>query len=105
MYPKFTKKPNDIRANAGSTARLDCSAQGEPAPQIAWQKDGGHYFPAARERRMHKMPSDDVLFIIDVKAADSGTYSCIAQNLAGKIMANATLTIFGYYIFMITYKS
>lgn len=81
--------------NAGSTARLECSAEGQPSPQIAWQKDGGNDFPAARERRMHMMPTDDVLFIINVKMADSGVYSCTAQNLAGLIVANATLTILG----------
>ncbi|XP_001602155.3 leucine-rich repeats and immunoglobulin-like domains protein 3 [Nasonia vitripennis] len=93
VYPSFTKKPHDIRVAAGSTARLECSAEGLPSPQIAWQKDGGNDFPAARERRMHKMPTDDVLFIINVKTADSGVYSCTAQNLAGIITANATLTI------------
>lgn len=95
MYPSFSKKPHDIPVTAGSTARLECSAEGVPTPQIAWQKDGGNDFPAARERRMHKMPTDDVLFIVDVKAADSGVYSCTAQNLAGIIVANATLTILG----------
>lgn len=95
VYPSFTKKPHDIRVAAGSTARLECSAEGLPSPQIAWQKDGGNDFPAARERRMHKMPTDDVLFIINVKTADSGIYSCTAQNLAGTITANATLTILG----------
>ncbi|XP_011502166.1 PREDICTED: leucine-rich repeats and immunoglobulin-like domains protein 3 [Ceratosolen solmsi marchali] len=93
IYPSFSKMPHDIRVTAGSTARLECSAEGLPSPQIAWQKDGGNDFPAARERRMHKMPTDDVLFIIDVKTADSGVYSCTAQNLAGIIIANATLTI------------
>ncbi|XP_011630476.1 leucine-rich repeats and immunoglobulin-like domains protein 3 [Pogonomyrmex barbatus] len=93
VYPSFSKIPHDIRANAGSTARLECSAEGQPSPQIAWQKDGGNDFPAARERRMHMMPTDDVLFIVDVKMADSGVYSCTAQNLAGLIVANATLTI------------
>lgn len=80
---------------AGRTARLECSAEGHPSPQIAWQKDGGNDFPAARERRMHMMPSDPVLFIIDdVKSADTGVYSCTAQNLAGVIVANASITIF-----------
>lgn len=44
---------------------------------------------------MHMMPTDDVLFILNVKTADSGVYSCTAQNLAGVIVANATLTILG----------
>ncbi|XP_029664962.1 leucine-rich repeats and immunoglobulin-like domains protein 3 [Formica exsecta] len=93
VYPSFSKIPHDIRINAGSTARLECSAEGQPTPQIAWQKDGGNDFPAARERRMHMMPTDDILFIINVKMADNGVYSCTAQNLAGTIVANATLTI------------
>ncbi|XP_012221587.2 leucine-rich repeats and immunoglobulin-like domains protein 3 [Linepithema humile] len=93
VYPTFSKIPHDIRVHAGSTARLECSADGHPSPQIAWQKDGGNDFPAARERRMHMMPTDDVLFIINVKMADSGIYSCTAQNMAGLIIANATLTV------------
>ncbi|XP_024940471.1 leucine-rich repeats and immunoglobulin-like domains protein 3 isoform X2 [Cephus cinctus] len=93
VYPSFSKIPHDIRVPAGSTARLECSAEGKPSPQIAWQKDGGNDFPAARERRMHMMPTDDVLFIVNVKIADSGVYSCTAQNLAGIIVASATLTI------------
>jgi len=95
VYPTFSKIPHDIRVHAGNTARLECSADGHPPPQIAWQKDGGNDFPAARERRMHMMPTDDVLFIINVKMADSGIYSCTAQNMAGLIIANATLAVLG----------
>jgi len=84
---------------------LECSAEGQPSPQIAWQKDGGNDFPAARERRMHMMPTDDVLFIVNVKMADNGIYSCTAQNLAGIIIANATLTILGEELFSsLTYQ-
>ncbi|TNN38195.1 Leucine-rich repeats and immunoglobulin-like domains protein 2 [Liparis tanakae] len=72
---------------------LECAAEGHPAPQIAWQKDGGTDFPAARERRMHVMPDDDIFFIANVKTEDMGVYSCTAQNAAGSLSANATLTV------------
>lgn len=85
--------PENITVNTGSTAKLECAAYGEPQPQIAWQKDGGNDFPAARERRMHVMPTDDVFFIVNVKAADMGVYSCMAHNPAGSIVANAMLTV------------
>lgn len=85
----------DLSVRAGATARLECAAMGHPSPQIAWQKDGGTDFPAARERRMHVMPEDDVFFIVDVKTDDIGIYSCTAQNIAGAISANATLTVLG----------
>lgn len=76
-------------------ARLECAAEGHPSPQIAWQKDGGTDFPAARERRMHVMPDDDIFFIANVKTEDMGVYSCTAQNAAGSLSANATLTVLG----------
>uniref|UniRef100_A0A8C5P440 Leucine-rich repeats and immunoglobulin-like domains 1 n=1 Tax=Jaculus jaculus TaxID=51337 RepID=A0A8C5P440_JACJA len=93
VLPSFTKVPYDIAIRTGTTARLECAATGHPNPQIAWQKDGGTDFPAARERRMHVMPDDDVFFITDVKTDDVGVYSCTAQNSAGSISANATLTV------------
>ncbi|NXA37786.1 LRIG1 protein, partial [Eudromia elegans] len=93
VLPSFTKTPHDITRRTGTMARLECAAEGHPTPQIAWQKDGGTDFPAARERRMRVMPDDDVFFIMDVKIEDMGVYSCTAQNFAGSVLANATLTV------------
>ncbi|KAK7916746.1 hypothetical protein WMY93_012507 [Mugilogobius chulae] len=93
ILPSFVKTPRDITIRTGHTARLECAAVGHPTPQIAWQKDGGTDFPAARERRMHVMPDDDVFFIMSVKPEDMGVYSCTAKNMAGTLSANATLTV------------
>lgn len=95
VLPSFIKMPRDSTIRTGHTARLECAAEGHPTPQIAWQKDGGTDFPAARERRMHVMPDDDVFFIMDVKPEDMGLYSCTARNTAGTVSANATLTVLG----------
>ncbi|XP_053313604.1 leucine-rich repeats and immunoglobulin-like domains protein 2 isoform X2 [Spea bombifrons] len=91
--PTFIKTPMDLTIRTGAMARLECAAEGHPLPQIAWQKDGGTDFPAARERRMHVMPEDEVLFIVNVKIEDMGLYSCTAQNAAGSISTNVTLTV------------
>lgn len=93
--PSFLKTPMDLTIRTGTMARLECAAEGHPSPQIAWQKDGGTDFPAARERRMHVMPDDDIFFIANVKTEDMGVYSCTAQNTAGSLSANATLTVLG----------
>uniref|UniRef100_A0A6Q2X8K4 Ig-like domain-containing protein n=1 Tax=Esox lucius TaxID=8010 RepID=A0A6Q2X8K4_ESOLU len=93
VLPTFVKTPGDNIIRTGTTAKLECAAEGHPTPQIAWQKDGGTDFPAARERRMHVMPDDDVFFIMDVKPEDMGVYSCTAKNTAGAVSANATLTV------------
>ncbi|MEQ2161878.1 hypothetical protein GOODEAATRI_014136 [Goodea atripinnis] len=84
---------NHFGSSYSTKARLTVNTIGHPSPQIAWQKDGGTDFPAARERRMHVMPEDDVFFIVGVKTDDIGVYSCTAQNTAGAISANATLTV------------
>ncbi|KAH3881286.1 hypothetical protein DPMN_005211, partial [Dreissena polymorpha] len=94
VFPRFTKRPVNVTAKAQTEATLVCAAEGEPKPLITWQKDGGFdHFPAAQERRMHVIPEDDHFFIMNVKAADEGIYSCIAKNDAGTIVANVTLTV------------
>ena len=95
MYPVFVKTPHDVSVRVGTTARLDCAASGVPSPEIALQKDGGVDFPAARQRRMHIFPSDEMFFIVDAKVEDQGTYTCTARNDVGTITANATLQVLG----------
>ncbi|KAG1679861.1 Leucine-rich repeats and immunoglobulin-like domains protein 3 [Nymphon striatum] len=93
VFPKFTKAPNDMTIKAGTTLTLVCAATGSPAPQIAWKKDGGNDFPAARERRMHVLPQDDRFFIVNVQSIDAGEYSCTASNIVGSIVTNSTITV------------
>ncbi|XP_025208632.1 leucine-rich repeats and immunoglobulin-like domains protein 3 isoform X2 [Melanaphis sacchari] len=93
VYPFFAKVPGNSSVKTGLTAKLECAANGYPAPQISWQKDGGTDFPAAQERRMKVMARDDVFLIVDVKLVDMGIYSCTAKNVAGMIAANATLNV------------
>ena len=95
VFPTFVKTPEDKTVRAGTTARLDCAATGQPPPQISWQKDGGSDFPAARERRMYVKPTDDAFFIVRFRSTDQGVYSCTATNAAGTIMANVTLSVLG----------
>lgn len=48
---------------------------------------------------MHVMPADDAFFIINAKTSDMGVYTCTAQNPAGVIKANVTLTVHGKFYF------
>jgi hypothetical protein len=124
VYPTFLKRPHDVQVRIGDNARLECAANGQPSPQLSWRKDGGartrvpvspHIrphtgtdFPAAEERRMHVLPSEDVFYIVNVNTADAGTqtdiggaqnmcragvYTCVAGNEAGTITASARLTV------------
>ncbi|XP_065081518.1 leucine-rich repeats and immunoglobulin-like domains protein 2 [Ochlerotatus camptorhynchus] len=92
-YPLFKKAPSNISVQVGKSARLDCAAAGDPKPQIAWEKDGGSDFPAAKERRMHVKPDEDAFFIINAQIVDMGVYTCTAENAAGVIRASASVLV------------
>lgn len=62
---------------------------------LSWKKDGGDSFPAATERRMHVMPTDDVFFIVNAKVQDTGVYTCFARSTAGTAKAEARLFVSG----------
>lgn len=94
VVPYFLKSPQNITVHVGNTARLECSAKGQPSPIISWKKDGGDNFPAATERRMHVMPADDVFFIVEVKPKDMGLYTCTATNEAGFVLSNAYVIVY-----------
>lgn len=100
VYPQFIKMPRNVTVQSGTSVQLECAATGEPKPEIAWQKDGGINFPAAKDRRMQvKSDDEDVFFLLNVKREDMGVYSCIAHNPAGTIVANASVVVEGkYYI-------
>ena len=103
VYPTFVVTPENITVESGSQATLRCAAQGVPAPKLLWTKDfGANKFPAAEERRINRpsfQPSDDrntninSIVIRNVKAVDSGEYTCTAKNPAGLISWNITLSV------------
>jgi len=100
VAPTFTLTPTNVTIKAGSTARLECAAIGTPTPEISWTKDGGDNFPAASERRMHVMPSENTFYITNVKVEDMGVYSCRAKNPAAEVVANVSLTVLQYPQFL-----
>lgn len=94
VFPTFTKTPANVVSRVGTIAKLPCAATGFPTPEIVWRKDEpGTSMPAATERRMQIMSADEPYFIVNVKLIDAGVYTCTANNSAGVITANATLTV------------
>lgn len=81
--------------DSGETARLVCSATGDPTPEIALQKFGASDFPAATERRLQVMRHENAFLITNAKPSDSGIYTCTAESAAGEIKVNATLLVNG----------
>ncbi|XP_017078566.1 leucine-rich repeats and immunoglobulin-like domains protein 3 [Drosophila eugracilis] len=93
IHPTFLQVPSNLTLDAGETARLVCSASGDPTPEIALQKFGGSEFPAATERRLQVIREENAFLITNAKPSDSGIYTCTALSAAGEIKVNATLVV------------
>ncbi|CAG2187070.1 unnamed protein product [Mytilus edulis] len=94
---RFNKKPSDVLVKKGHFARFECAATGRSTPTISWSKDGADDFPAAQERRMHKMSDSDEFFIMDVTVNDAGVYTCTATNADGSISTDVNLFVLCKY--------
>ena len=95
VFPKLTKKPENVFVEAGKTIQLHCKAQGHPIPTLSWQKDGGASFPAADDRRILYNDGSEVCEIKNATYVDTGKYTCSATNEAGSVNASAFVTVLG----------
>ncbi|CAL8372492.1 unnamed protein product [Arctogadus glacialis] len=85
---------------AGSVARLDCEAQGEPAPTVTWTKvstalflsSGAVMSAQARAQRFQVLPNGTFV-IHDVGLQDRGTYMCSAHSFLGRDRMLTTLEV------------
>ncbi|XP_075991621.1 terribly reduced optic lobes isoform X3 [Anticarsia gemmatalis] len=71
----------------GDRVELDCRVEGNPLPDIAWQRRSRRPLPLYSEMR-------DGLFIIEnARVEDSGEYMCTATNNVGTDSRTAMITI------------
>ncbi|XP_038613568.1 hemicentin-1 [Tachyglossus aculeatus] len=68
---------------------LACDAEGYPAPDITWHKDGREVTESIRQRVL----SSGALQIAFVQPDDTGQYTCMAANVAGSSSSDTRLTV------------
>ncbi|CAG5007139.1 unnamed protein product [Parnassius apollo] len=88
-YPVFTILPRDQITRLNEIVRFDCVAKGNPAPHILW------YFNRARILLTDRitMHHNGSIVIEKIQQTDAGQYTCHAENLNGKITAEAVLEV------------
>lgn len=69
-----------INVRKGGEIRLECIVEGRPKPVIVWLKDG--VLTPLNERRFREI--DDNLQIYPIEVEDTGLYTCLAENEAGR---------------------
>jgi len=84
--PVFTKETirtdKDISVDAGESVTMVCSAIGLPEPRISWYKNNELFRDSGISLTIHQST-----------IRDSGTYSCVAQNMVGSASAKYRITV------------
>ncbi|XP_046437149.1 basement membrane-specific heparan sulfate proteoglycan core protein-like isoform X37 [Daphnia pulex] len=79
ISPNPTSGP--IRVKEGQRVRLECRAQGDPAPSVSWKRlRTGFLYDAIDAKETQQIAVYD---ITRVTQSDEGTYSCTGRNDAG----------------------
>ena len=89
--PIFTESPMNQTIPKGHTARIPCSASGDPLPLIKWFKSQDSI-----GNDLHfSVLANGTLVINSVSERDSGWFTCRATNNAGTVQKKAYLLVSG----------
>uniref|UniRef100_A0A7N5KTI0 Hemicentin 2 n=1 Tax=Ailuropoda melanoleuca TaxID=9646 RepID=A0A7N5KTI0_AILME len=93
--PQLMELPRDVTVELGSSALLACRAMGRPPPMVTWRRGDGQPLGPGRGSRT-RQPDSGVLFFESVVPEDQALYVCEAQNVFGKVRAEARLVVTGH---------
>lgn len=80
----------------GSFVNLECIVSGSHPITVKWLKDENEIQPSGKHKYSFQ---DNIAFmeINELEGLDSGTYTCIATNKAGKSQCTGYLTVKGLH--------
>lgn len=91
MAPSFVVTPSERTVVEGSDVTIDCSARGNPEPQISWTQNTDTISSNIRSRLLN----NGSLYITNVRISDAGRYECSASNIIQTISSAANLRVLG----------
>ncbi|CAG5855571.1 unnamed protein product, partial [Menidia menidia] len=86
--PSFVEWPESLTRPRAGTARFVCHAEGVPAPQITWFKNGKKVHSNGRIKMYHSK-----LVINQIILEDDAIYQCQAENELGSVLSMARLIV------------
>lgn len=90
--PVFVVKPASTRVSLGGDVVLVCRVAAHPEANFEWEKDG-RYLGESNRIKIVSDGDGSALKIQSVRNLDAGTYTCRAQNTAGRAHVAAALTV------------
>ncbi|XP_036374692.1 obscurin isoform X10 [Megalops cyprinoides] len=90
--PVFLARPVSTRVGLGEDVTFQCRVSAHPDANFEWEKDG-RYVGESNRIKITSDSEGSSLRIKCVRSLDSGTYTCRAQNSAGRSQAAAALVV------------
>uniref|UniRef100_A0A8C2W2A5 Ig-like domain-containing protein n=1 Tax=Chinchilla lanigera TaxID=34839 RepID=A0A8C2W2A5_CHILA len=91
--PVFVLKPTSFKCLEGQTARFDLKVVGRPMPETFWFHEGQQIVNDYTHKVVIKEDGTQSLIIVPATPSDSGEWTVVAQNRAGKSSISVTLTV------------
>nr|KAF6450512.1 hypothetical protein HJG59_008385 [Molossus molossus] len=91
--PVFVLKPSSFKCLEGQTARFDLKVVGRPMPETLWFHNGQQVINDYTHKVVIKEDGTQSLIIVPTAPSDSGEWTVVAQNRAGKSSISVTLTV------------
>ncbi|XP_062595919.1 titin-like isoform X3 [Saccostrea cucullata] len=84
---------SDLTLDSHQSGKLVCRVDGLPYPTVKFLKDSRPLTSTSRLRVDYEPPDTWTLTLDKVITTDSGTYTCVAENMAGKSTCSAKITV------------
>uniref|UniRef100_A0A2K5RZ69 Titin n=1 Tax=Cebus imitator TaxID=2715852 RepID=A0A2K5RZ69_CEBIM len=91
--PVFVLKPASFKCLEGQTARFDLKVVGRPMPETFWFHDGQQIVNDYTHKVVIKEDGTQSLIIVPATPSDSGEWTVVAQNRAGRSSISVILTV------------
>ncbi|KAF5903363.1 titin-like isoform X4, partial [Clarias magur] len=91
--PVFVMKPSSFRCAEGQTARFDLKVVGRPMPETYWFHNGQQVVNDYTHKIVVKEDGTQSMIVVPAMPHDSGEWTVVAQNRAGKTTVSMTLTV------------
>uniref|UniRef100_A0A8C6NPG1 Ig-like domain-containing protein n=1 Tax=Nothobranchius furzeri TaxID=105023 RepID=A0A8C6NPG1_NOTFU len=95
--PVFVMKPSSIKCSEGQTARFDLKVVGRPMPDTYWFHDGKRIISEGILFIVIKEDGTQSLIIVPAVPKDSGEWTVVAQNRAGRTSVSVALSVEGMF--------
>ncbi|XP_076093735.1 hemicentin-1-like isoform X1 [Mytilus galloprovincialis] len=88
--PMINRDTSLLTSTVGQSYNIPCDTSGIPPPVITWLKDSRQIIP---DNRKYTVDINGTLSINDLRAGDTGSYTCMARNVAGRDLYDRTLRV------------